>query len=116
MALAGQARDSDDQNLPLMIWYGIEPLVPANPSGMPKLAAAAEIPQLRQFLARRVVEHTVSLGEKGNLDPLIVALAAAGEAAQLDLLTGARDGLRGRKKMTMPAGWAELYPRLNSIH
>ena len=29
--LAGHAEDAADANLPLMIWYGIEPLVPADP-------------------------------------------------------------------------------------
>ena len=31
---------------------------------------------------------------------------------QLDLLNGAREGLRGRKSITMPEGWSNLYPRL----
>ena len=36
-------------------------------------------------------------------------LAGANEAVQLDLLKGAREGLRGRKSMKMPAGWPALY-------
>ena len=52
--LAGHAEDADDQNLPLMIWYGIEPLVPANKKRAIALAAKCEIPLVRQYIARRV--------------------------------------------------------------
>jgi len=52
--LAGHAEDADDQNLPLMIWYGIEPLVPANKKRAIALAAKCKIPLVRQYIARRV--------------------------------------------------------------
>ncbi len=38
-ALAGHAEDATDDNLPLMIWYGIEPLVPADPDRAAQLLA-----------------------------------------------------------------------------
>ena len=38
-----------------MIWYGIEPLVPADRSRAVSLAAHSEIPIVRRFVARRVV-------------------------------------------------------------
>jgi putative membrane-bound dehydrogenase-like protein len=54
--LVAHAEDATDHNLPLMIWYGIEPLVPANMPRALKLAAASKIPLLRQFIARRIAE------------------------------------------------------------
>jgi hypothetical protein len=53
-ALAMHAEDADDANLPLMIWYGIEPLVHADLDRFIRLAATAKIPLVRQHIARRV--------------------------------------------------------------
>jgi len=52
-ALAAHAEDATDQNLPLMIWYGIEPMVQADPSRALNLAASAKIPLIRRYIARR---------------------------------------------------------------
>jgi len=53
--LVSHEEDADDANLPLMIWYGIEPLVPADRTRAVQLAAKAKIPLLRQHIARRAV-------------------------------------------------------------
>jgi putative membrane-bound dehydrogenase-like protein len=50
--LAGHAEDAADDNLPLMIWYGVEPLVPADPDRAAKLLARCRIPLVRQYIAR----------------------------------------------------------------
>lgn len=55
-ALASHAEDAGDANLPLMIWYGIEPLVKADTPRALKLMAGVKIPLLRQFIARRAAE------------------------------------------------------------
>jgi putative membrane-bound dehydrogenase-like protein len=52
--LAGHASDAGDANLPLMIWYGIEPVVPAEPERAAALLARARIPLVRQYIARRL--------------------------------------------------------------
>jgi len=52
--LVSHAQDADDPNLPLMIWYGIEPAVAANKQRAVKLAAACKIPLVRQHIARRL--------------------------------------------------------------
>jgi len=52
--LASHGEDANDQNLPLMIWYGIEPTVPENSDRAVKLMASSRIPLLRQFIARRL--------------------------------------------------------------
>jgi hypothetical protein len=45
--------DKDDHNLPLLYWYGIEPLVPADKAKALKLAQASKIPVIREYIARR---------------------------------------------------------------
>ncbi|MBI2478179.1 MAG: dehydrogenase, partial [Planctomycetia bacterium] len=57
-ALAARAEDADDANLPLMLWYGIEPLVHDDLDRFIQLAATAKIPLVRQHIARRVAELT----------------------------------------------------------
>ena len=52
--LVSHGGDADDHNLPLMIWYGVEPLVPADKDRALKLAASCQVPLVRQYIARRV--------------------------------------------------------------
>ena len=49
--------DKDDHNLPLLYWYGIEPLVPANKARAIGLAQKSKLPLLRQYIARRAAEQ-----------------------------------------------------------
>ena len=55
-ALVGNGEDAKDANIPLMLWYGIEPLVAMDSRAAAELIAAAKIPKLRTFIARRLVE------------------------------------------------------------
>jgi putative heme-binding domain-containing protein len=110
--LVAHAEDATDANLPLIIWYGVEPLVPTDPERAMRLATTARIPLVRRFVARRLADEAILRGDKGDLGPLASALSSADDAVRLDLLQGAREGLRGRKTMKAPAGWADVYARL----
>lgn len=111
--LASHSGDAGDANLPLMIWYGIEPLVPGDAQRALKLVIAGRIPLVRQFVARRLADDAAARGEKGDLSPLVAALGATSDVAvQSDLLKGAREGLRGRKTMPAPRGWPAIYKHL----
>ncbi|MFT5526214.1 MAG: putative membrane-bound dehydrogenase-like protein [Pirellulaceae bacterium] len=52
--LVSHVEDDTDQNLPLMIWYGIEPALRNNPQKASNLAAKSQISKVRQFIARRL--------------------------------------------------------------
>jgi putative membrane-bound dehydrogenase-like protein len=54
--LVGHAEDVGDQNLPLMVWYGVEPLVASDAQRGAALLAKARIPLVRQYIARRIAE------------------------------------------------------------
>lgn len=56
-SLLAHEEDSADQNLPLMLWYAIEPLVPTARPRAIQLAARAKIPVVRQLITRRVAEQ-----------------------------------------------------------
>ncbi len=55
-ALLAHEEDATDQNLPLMIWYAIEPMVTADRSRSVQLMAQCKIPEVRQFISRRMAE------------------------------------------------------------
>src|SRR6185295_15793321 len=52
--LAQRAEDADDAAIPLMIWYGTEPLVKSDLARASKLAGDSKIPFLRTSIARRI--------------------------------------------------------------
>ena len=53
-ALMGHEENATDANLPLMYWYGIEPIVSTDKEKAVALLAKAKIPLLRQFITRRI--------------------------------------------------------------
>jgi putative membrane-bound dehydrogenase-like protein len=53
-ALAAHGEDATDAYLPLMLWYGVEPLVALDPDRAAGMLRAAKVPLLRQYIARRI--------------------------------------------------------------
>jgi putative membrane-bound dehydrogenase-like protein len=106
--LLSHLRDADDANLPLMSWYAIEPLAAAEPSRALALVPDAQIPIVRQFLARRVAAD-------GKLEPLVELLAQlANRESQHDVLRGMLEALEGRRDVRMPAGWQGVAAKLSA--
>ncbi|MDP7014887.1 MAG: hypothetical protein QGG36_03720 [Pirellulaceae bacterium] len=64
-ALAGRAEDVDDANLPRMIWYALEPMVPRQPKRALQLAVNGEMPTLPEFVARRMVSGDAAANVNG---------------------------------------------------
>ena len=63
--LAEHGEDATDQNLPLMIWYAIEPAVPSHRAEALRFAGRTKIPLLREFIVRRLAAAGPSpAGEK----------------------------------------------------
>jgi putative membrane-bound dehydrogenase-like protein len=105
--LLSHAEDADDHNLPLVIWYGIEPLVPADPARAIRLVAVSRIPKVSQFILRRAA----------NLpDPAAVLGAlrdAIDESEQLMILDQVAESVKGRASLTTPEGWPEIFAKLS---
>ena len=102
--LVARAEDAEDHNIPKLIWFGIEPLVEADPDRALALAGGSEIPMAVEHIARRAVDAD-------ELETLIAHLPEY-PAVQVDLLEGMRAGLEGRTDIEPPANWADVYPRL----
>lgn len=103
--LVRHAEDETDQNIPLIIWYGIEPVVAENESAALALLGQAEIPRIRNFIARRL-----ALAEK--LNGLSDFLAGAKPAAQADVIRGMFAALNGRRNLPAPREWPTASARL----
>lgn len=115
-ALLSHGEDADDVNLTLMIWYAVEPLVAADPVRGLALAHDAELPRVRQFLARRSasgIPADVAEQSAAALDPLAQALKAADDdEVRKDLLAGVLEALEGRRRVLAPQDWSAAYARL----
>ena len=96
--LLTHAEDAADENLPKIIWLGVEPLVAANPAVALDRAGNGRIPLVAQFVARRAVDADA-------LEPVVCGHrqgpTAAGESAR-----GAQGRTRrtGRSRATVELG------------
>jgi putative membrane-bound dehydrogenase-like protein len=106
--LAEHAADFDDANLPLMVWYGIEPLVPDDPRRAAALVGKPCLPIVRQYVSRRLAE----MGGKAT-EPLVRLLAATDNATlEGDVLRGLYEAFQGRAGLPLPEEWAAVRRRL----
>jgi hypothetical protein len=53
-ALLAHGEDAEDQNLPQMYWYALEPVVAADRKGAAALLAKVKIAKVRELIARRM--------------------------------------------------------------
>jgi putative heme-binding domain-containing protein len=103
--LASRGEDARDQFLPLMTWYGIEPLVMADVKTALQLATQSHIPVLREYIARKATES-----KSTGLDRMLTfAVELTSESDQLDVLRGVLAAIEGEKEMKTPAKWAASY-------
>jgi putative membrane-bound dehydrogenase-like protein len=109
-ALLARTEDANDHNLPLLVWYGLIPVAEAEPPTLATLAAKAELPLTRRFIARRLAEdiekHPTALNE------LLQLAVTKSATAQADVLNGMAEGLAGWRKAASPAVWDSLAAKL----
>lgn len=105
-ALVQVADDVGDPNIPLMLWFGIEPLVAGDSQRALQLAEQSKITSLTQKIARRLVD--------GDQMEKLIAEIGKNSAGSGDLLKGLLAGLEGRSDLTEPPNWASTYKSLPS--
>ena len=110
VAISQHKTFASDPTLPLMVWYGVEPVVINSPEVAIILADETKFPKLRQFIARRLVSSPAVRG--ASLDQLAKLLSTGDSAARLDLLTGIAKGFEGVRKVAAPQGWDETSKAL----
>ncbi|MFM9960747.1 MAG: PVC-type heme-binding CxxCH protein [Planctomycetaceae bacterium] len=119
-ALLSHAEDGADHNLPLMYWYGIEPLVAAAPSEAMQLLEVCHIPRVTRFLIRRAaldgdalnvfleafVKRSQWLIAVEDAPKDIESASRARKTLFLDELLAA---FEGRVNLTAPPAWQAAY-------
>ncbi|HCN77048.1 MAG TPA: dehydrogenase [Verrucomicrobiales bacterium] len=103
-ALAKHEEDANDRQQPLMIWYGIEPAVAAEPMKGVELIREAKIPTVRRLVARRIAEM---IEDKPETVDALVALMTERADVRGDMLAGMAAGLDGFSSAKKPAGWSD---------
>lgn len=109
-ALVSHAEDAQDAMIPLMLWYGIEPLVPADRSRAVAMLDSCRIPLVRRFIARRTC-----LADEEAPETKAVGIAALAQrlmdsrddSLRRDILEGMLEAFRGRRHVASPKGWSE---------
>ena len=102
------ASDADDQNIPLVAWNAIEPVVNAKHLDLTmKLLKVAKIPRHREFIARKA-----TLVNKSSIKRLLAYAAESDAGVQRDILTGIQDALGATRELPAADGWKEYSPKL----
>lgn len=106
-ALASRSEDAGDHNIPLLVWYGVEPLVPTDPPRAMALAMNSKLPAVQQFIIRRAASELHSL-------PRVVATLGETDslAMQQLILTQTLASLADRPKVQPPPTWDAVYEKL----
>ncbi len=109
-ALVAHAKDAVDQNLPLLYWYAIEPLVTTDFTRFLDLGSRANIPLIRHHASRRATEFE----NAAQLSKITSRLEAANSEQRRDLLAGILDGLDslGIQNPDIVTDWNSTYAAL----
>ena len=102
--LAQHKEDSEDHNVPKMIWFGLEPLVKANPKAGLELLKNTKINMISNYIARRLMD--------ANEHALLVTYLEKNTQNIVPILEGMRDGLDERIDLKAPKNWNEVSKKL----
>ncbi len=91
----------EDQNLLLMLWYGIEGMFQEAPESFSNFAISPN-PLIRQFVSRRVASE---LGLRTELNKLLRLHIRSGYGEQKAVFEGILEGLEGVRNVEAPEDW-----------
>jgi putative membrane-bound dehydrogenase-like protein len=106
-ALLKYAEDKDDPMIPLLIWYGIEPLIAADPAVGLQLAKASKIEKVTGFIYRRLTSD-----DAGRTSLIKLAAETDDAALRTQLMEAILGAARAGNKITQPADWPKMRVRL----
>ncbi|HMP80632.1 MAG TPA: c-type cytochrome, partial [Pirellulaceae bacterium] len=105
--LLAHAADDADQNLPLMIWYGIEPLIASQPQRALAWVETSQLPRVSAFIVRRAAADAAAL------DVVVAAIPNWSPEGQQMALEQINEALVGRVNVPLPASWQATYEKLS---
>ena len=105
--LLARAEDAQDHNIPLLLWYGIEPLVGADAALGLALAEKSRHPRTVDFIYRRLAGDA-----SARAQVLSLALRVSDAARRATLVSRVVEGVRQAGAFAAPEGWATLVAGL----
>ncbi|MBM4005540.1 MAG: c-type cytochrome [Planctomycetes bacterium] len=109
-SLAARGEFDSDRNIPLLLWYGIEPLHGDDLKRYVRLGVQSRIGIVGRHIARRVAAMP---SNPTALELLVAALPTVDQPAKIRvLLEGILTGLEGARNHSMPDAWPEIYAAL----
>ncbi|MBC8002388.1 MAG: c-type cytochrome, partial [Opitutaceae bacterium] len=113
LPLLSRGEDAIDHNLPLMLWYGLEPLASAPTFPFENCIADANIPLVQRLGARRLAENIDIAPERVStlLNTMVNQRSLESRQAVLD---GIAQALSGRRKAPRPASWDNVSAALGA--
>ena len=110
--LVGHAQDASDHNLPLMVWYGLIPVLASEPMDLVEVADGCKLPKTLRSISRSLAEsHRKTASE---MDALLGLVATSDDGDfQATVLAGIADGLRGVRRVEEPKSWAAVSAKLS---
>lgn len=108
-ALLKHGEDKDDPMIPLLIWYGIEPVVAADPAMGMQLAKVSKMPKVTGFIYRRL-----SSDDAGRTSLLKLAAETPDAGLKIDLLNAVVQAARNGHQVTKPDEWAAMRQKVAS--
>lgn len=110
-ALISHEEDAGDHNLPLLIWYALEPLAKDQPEALIEIAKFSKLPLVTRLITRRL-----ATGIERNPNAVASLLELAGAKPPVDqdsILTGLLEGFKGWRKAPKPASWDAFATKVN---
>jgi putative membrane-bound dehydrogenase-like protein len=105
--LVGRDECKDDPQIPLLIWYGIEPLVAASSEEGLELARLSKLPKVTEFIYRRMAAE-----EAGRSGLLTLASQTKDDTQRETLVRSVLNAARGGHKLDMPPEWQTIRAKL----
>jgi putative heme-binding domain-containing protein len=107
--IGNHREDSQDHNLPLMIWYAAEPLAAKDPARALSLASGAEsfAPCLLNFTVRRAAALNTTAAYSAIVKSLL-PLINKDDKREFEILGGLQAALKGQRTAPKPEGWEEV--------
>ncbi|QEG01225.1 Cytochrome c [Stieleria maiorica] len=97
---------ADDRDLPMMVWFGLMPLVESDPERLVDVASRCRWPDTLRWITRGLATKVETSPQP--LDDLLSASLKLPVTLQTSVLRGLSEAYRGWLKVPMPDDWSAL--------
>lgn len=105
-ALMARREDARDAQLPMMVWYGLMPLVEANPTALVRVAERCRWPMTLRWMSRAVAGRVEK--DAGAVSDLVALAVKMGPGLRKEILAGMSEAFVGWRKAPKPERWETL--------